>query len=390
MAINWDLYSKKLNMSGNNIRERQINLMKDAYANDFSHSPSYRESYFNGSSEITDIQVLDTKVGSVKTVYMLPDDVLAVGDVLEFDGDKWLCINAVDNGVNMYGTVNACEHTLSVYKNSNLFEVPLAIESGVRLYQLGIENNKFIDTPSTVVTARVPNNSITETIRRDDVYQIGRQNWKVTDVNDIIEPDLLILKLKWTANQPTIKEHLYSIEILNGEEVSLYGGEHSTLQLNIKCTLDGILVDNPEVEYTSSNEMCATVDSTGLITVKGTGSTIITATYGNASANILVKSLLAIEDSYDITITPADTTIFVNQSKTFTAIVTNNGVNMPYHGVVWSVDDTANKYCTYEVDDREITIKSKNIINKSIKITATLLNNASVKEDRIITTKSLV
>lgn len=390
MAINWDLYAKKLNINGNNIRERQINLMKDAYANDFSHSPSYRDAYINNSEDSTGIQVLDTKFGNVKTIHMLPDDVLAVGDIVEFDSDKWLCVNAVDNGVNISGTVNRCTHTLTVNKNSILSQQPMAIESGVRLYQLGLEENKYINTPISTMVARLPFNNITEIIQRDDVYEIDEEFWKVTDKNKTIEPGLLILKLEYTLKKPTVQEHAYSIEILNGEEVTLYGGEASTLQLNIKCTLDGILVDNPEVEYTSSDEMCATVDSTGLITVNGTGSTIITATYGNASANILVKSLLAIEDSYDITITPFDTTIFVNQSKTFTAIVTNNGVNAPYHGVVWSVDDTANKYCTYETDGRNITITSKNIINKSIKITATLLNNASVKEDRVITTKSLV
>jgi hypothetical protein len=170
MAINWDLYSKKLNLTGNNIRERQIHLMKDAYINDFSHSPSYRDAYINSSTETTGVQVLDTKFGNVKTIYMLPDHNLAVGDVVEFDNNKWLCVNVVDNGVNKVGTVNRCTSTIAIFINSVLHEIPMAIESGIRLYQLGIKESTFIDTPSTVVTARIPHNNITEYIQRDHVY----------------------------------------------------------------------------------------------------------------------------------------------------------------------------------------------------------------------------
>lgn len=199
MAINWDLYSKKLNMSGNNIRERQINLMKDAYANDFSHSPSYRDAYINNSEDSTGIQVLDTKFGNVKTIYMLPDHNLAVGDVVEFDNNKWLCVNAVDSGVNISGTVNRCTHTLTINKNSILYEVPCCVESGIRLYQMGELKNQYVQEPSTIILVRVPANDITLAIDRGQIYSLGINNYRIQDINDVIEPNILILKMEWVA-----------------------------------------------------------------------------------------------------------------------------------------------------------------------------------------------
>ena len=189
-----------------------------------------------------------------------------------------------------------------------------------------------------------------------------------------------------------IEEHEYSVTILNGEEVLLSTATSPTLQLEIQCKLDGVLVDNPEVIYESSNEDYVTVSESGLVTAIDMGISIITVTYGNATATIEVNSVIHASDVFDITITPIDTNMYVNTTQTFTAIVTNNGVDVPDYTVVWSlvnVDGSNNEYCTYVVNDRDITITSKNYINKQIKIKATLLYDSDVFEERIITFRSI-
>jgi hypothetical protein len=102
---------------------------------------------------------------------------------------------------------------------------------------------------------------------------------------------------------------------------------------------------------------------------------------------------MSTEDNFEIVITPSDTEMYVNRTKAFTAGVTNNGVTMPFHGVTWrvyNVDGSDNIYCTYVVDGRNISITSKNTINKQIKIKAILNDDVSVLCEQIITIRSLV
>lgn len=326
------------------------------------------------------------------------DSNVHTGSIVEFDDKKWLVVSKIfDKQAYKVGSVLECNNSITFYYKSGISwvsaEIPIVIDSNIRLYSMGEDDGKFISVPDTNIIVRMANNEITSKIKRDDVFKIGTQNYKVVDVSDIIEVGLLVLKMEFNESEQVVPENDYSILILNGEEVTLYGGESSTLQLNVQCKLEGVIVDNPIVTYASSNELCCTVDDTGLVTTTGTGSSIITATYGNSTDTIKINSLMSIEDKFEIIISPSDTSIYTNKTKTFTASVTNNGVDMPYHGVDWSlvnVDGTNNVYCTYTISGRDITIIAKNIINKSIRIRATLSVDENVYKEQIITIRSLL
>lgn len=257
MAINWDLYSKKLKVSGGSFRDRQIGYMKDAYEKDFDDSPSYRDAYFNDEEDIIGIQVLDTKDGNVKNINVLSEHDLKVGDTLRFDGDIWLCLLVSDNQINRSGVVYKCTHTLSLYQSGILYEVPIAVESGVRLYQLGLDEGKYFSTPETTVVIRMPNNETTSLIKRGQVYKIGKENFEVTDINDIIESGILILKMKWTAEEPEIPEDptpTQPIEIVGADSIEF--GQSKTYTVDypevITFTLEGTLATITE----QSNNQC--------------------------------------------------------------------------------------------------------------------------------------
>lgn len=326
------------------------------------------------------------------------DSNVHTGSIVEFDDKKWLVVSKIfDKQAYKVGSVLECNNSITFYYKSGISwvsaEIPIVIDSNIRLYSMGEDDGKFISVPDTNIIVRMANNEITSKIKRDDVFKIGTQNYKVVDVSDIIKVGLLVLKMEFNESEQVVPENDYSILILNGEEVTLYGGESSTLQLNVQCKLEGVIVDNPIVTYASSNELCCTVDDTGLVTTTGTGSSIITVTYGNSTDTIKINSLMSIEDKFEIIISPSDTSIYTNKTKTFTASVTNNGVDMPYHGVDWSlvnVDGTNNVYCTYTISGRDITIIAKNIINKSIRIRATLSVDENVYKEQIITIRSLL
>jgi hypothetical protein len=393
---NWELYEKRLKIDGNSIRERSINNTIDAINDSFVNSPSYFEVYINGAETTTGVQIVSgSSTGgqsnsNIKNILMKPNDVLNNGDLIKWNNEYWLNMS-VENvgGAYLKGKIIKCTQYITINKNSILSEVPIVIESGVRLYSQGQDDNKYITTLSDEIIVYTPASA---NIEVDDIYTIGRRNYKVKSVQDVLIDGLLVVKMEVTTEDIVIEEHEYSVTILNGEEVSMYATEHSTLQLEIQCKLDGNLIENPEVEYESSDEDCATVDENGLVTIQGTGTSFITVTYGNATATIKIVGVISIVDIFDITIIPADIDMYVNTTQTFTAKVTNNGIDMPYHAVEWSlvnVDGSSNQYCTYVVNDRDITITSKNFINKQIKIKVTLSVDNDVFEERIITFRSI-
>jgi len=394
---NWALYEKKLKIDGNSIRERSINNTIDAINDSFVNSPSYFEVYINGDETTTGVQIVSgSSTGgqsnsNIKNILMKPNDVLNNGDLIKWNNEYWLNMSVEDvGGAYLKGKIIKCTQYITINKNGIPSEVPIVIESAVRLYSQGQDDNKYITTLSDEIIVYTPASA---NIEVDDIYTIGRRNYKVKSVQDVLIDGLLVVKMEVTTEDVVIEEHEYSVTILNGEEVLLSTATSPTLQLEIQCKLDGVLVDNPEVIYESSDEDYVIVSESGLVTAIDVGMSTIIVTYGNATATIEVNSVIHASDVFDITITPVDTNMYVNTTQTFTAIVTNNGIDISDYTVLWSlvnVDGSDNQYCTYIVNDRDITITSKNYINKQIKIKATLLADSNVYEERVITFRSLV
>jgi hypothetical protein len=209
-VINWNLYETKLNRNGNNIRDRQINMMKNAVENDFEASPSYREAYFNDSQSITKIQVLEEDNPYVKTILMLPDESINVGDILNFDDEKWLCTKAnKTNPVEQSGEVGLCNNTLTFYKSlisSTPIEIPCIVSTAGSSMGLDFDETKFINDVSDIIFVKVSNNETTQHIEINDVYKIGRNHYKVLADSDIVETGLLVFKMEKTVEQQVIPE----------------------------------------------------------------------------------------------------------------------------------------------------------------------------------------
>ncbi|MDD4298891.1 MAG: hypothetical protein PHS98_04625, partial [Bacilli bacterium] len=123
-SISWTLYEKKLNINGNNIKDREINTMKSNIMDNFLNSLSCKETFINDSNISTYVQVNDSKYSYIKSILMMPDKELNVGDILNFDNKKWLCTEAnKTNPVYQSGTVYECNNFIPVYKNNILYEV---------------------------------------------------------------------------------------------------------------------------------------------------------------------------------------------------------------------------------------------------------------------------
>lgn len=394
MAINWNLYEKRLKIDGVNTRESYINSMKESIIENFEDTPSYRLAYINNSNIAIGIQVINNKNSYIKTILMKPGDTINVGDIFEFDNFKWICVE-VDktNPVQETGVVYQAKHTLTLNKNHISCKIPCIVEETVRLYQLGDKDNKFLTDPSTTIIVRVPNNEITRSIKRSDVFKIGMQNYKVIDINDVVEDGLLILKMEFTIEEQN--NNVISIAILNGNEINMNIDE--TLQLNVEVKVNSTPLPYPTIEYSSSNEDVAIVDESGLVTAISEGSCIITASYNGISDSIVVNTSTSILDAYEIILKPTNiNTMKIGTSLLFEACAMKNGVedlSAQFNWYLINVDGSSNSYATIVPNNKTCTVIASNSyqhINKNIKIKVELVSDLTVFVEKQIKLISLI
>lgn len=408
MTINWNLYESRLKINGDTMKDRQINYMQNAIINNFNDSPSHRSAYFNGLTSVKNIQVIDNSDSdkyNIKTILSEPSETFNVGDVVVFDGLTFL-VTTIDKGnpIQTKGTIQLCNNTLSFYSTTDstthtiptLHTIPCIIGKG----SIKQDENKYITLPAdeniVVCANTVDSLKITENTR----FILFGDAYSVIGINKIENPGLLTIRIKedlvieddnvvsgianFYSNQ-SVKE----IHILNGTYASLFYAE-STLQLNIQCKENGTIITNPTVTYSSANATIATVNSTGLITLHGTGDVVITATYGNVSDTITIHGDIAEVDNYNIMITPFDDTLKLSRSMVLTGQVMNKGVVDTTRHVSWSIsnlDGSSGNYATITPNVDTCTILAGNlssIANKYIVIRASLIGDSTVYLDKQI------
>lgn len=199
MATNWTLYEKRLKINGNTEKERHINTVVNSINNDFSHSPSFQEVKINGVT--TGVHILEdsNKADNIKEIVMKPNDTLSIGSIIEWDDIKWLCTSAeLYSGTYYYGKIQKSTYSLTINKNGISSEVPIVIESAVRLYSLGQDSTKYINTLSDEIIVYTPAST---NIEVDDVYKIGKHNYKVMTVQDVLIDGLLVVKMEVTVEE---------------------------------------------------------------------------------------------------------------------------------------------------------------------------------------------
>lgn len=375
MAIDWDLYETRLTINGTTKKDRQINYIKNAITNDFQNSPSCRSVYINGSTTAEYLQVIDTNTDYyTKTILSEPDETFEVGDLVVFDSLTYL-VTEIDEGnqIQTKGTMQLCTNTLSLYKNHILYQIPAIVFDEVRLYSLGAESNKYFSLNDDEIIVTTSNNADALNIELNDRFLIGLRNYKVLSIQDITPNGLLVIKMKVTLED--VDANLYTINILNGSSVNLH--VTSTLQLHVNVYLDGDQISpTPTLTYTSSNNGICTVSSTGLITAVALGRCTITVSANGVSDTIEIVSIEAFTNNYTYKLYSTslpDTSIRLNETKTYSARKYNNGVPLTgtfTFNVVGDTDD----YKLTVIDGYTCTLKA---LNSGVSITLRAFENAN-------------
>ena len=128
-------------------------------------------------------------------------------------------------------------------------------------------------------------NTITSKIKVNDYINAFGNSYQVS--NKFVKENIIYIHLKQTT---AIPDH-YKITY-NGV-TSFDIKDSTTYQLSYTVTNNDIVVENPTITYSSSDETIATVDTNGLMTMLKEGSVNITATCSDAS----VTTTMTIADS---------------------------------------------------------------------------------------------
>lgn len=100
--------------------------------------------------------------------------------------------------------------------------------------------------------------------------------------------------------------------------------DSTTYQLSYTVTNNGVVVENPTIHYSSSDETIATVDSNGLMTMLKEGTVDITASYSTASVTTTMTIANTSAQTYTLSITSSASTIKVGGSyRTLTCLFTD-------------------------------------------------------------------
>lgn len=201
----YESYNAYLSVIGNTPQDRFIEDFQALVDEEFSNATTIQTILHNGS-EVTVRVVGRFNTESLtrdndnfqKIIFDDKDYNVVAGDILEFDEYKWLVTDINISPVSKSCSVTKSTHSLTINKNGISSEVPIVIESAVRLYSLGQDSTKYTNTLSDEIIVYTPSSA---NIEVDDVYKIGKRNYKVMTVQDVLFDGLLVVKMEVTVEE---------------------------------------------------------------------------------------------------------------------------------------------------------------------------------------------
>lgn len=165
--------------------------------------------------------------------------------------------------------------------------------AGQEIKLLNKENNVLTKTKAIVKAERVQNLDTNFASYVSDIYKIytlektnldeyvvfKNKKYKIESIDDTTPIYISYCKYNTVAN-------IYLIELL---ENSTTINKDNIYQIVATCKENNIVVENPTIIYSSSDDAIATVNESGLITGVGEGNTLITCKFKDITTTISVK-----------------------------------------------------------------------------------------------------
>ena len=198
--------------------------------------------------------------------YFKQTEPLGIGSVIVMKGQPYVIISDKD-----FDESNAVYSAIAKKTNVTINGIPFVVDTATYGESQGTIFTQ-VDGDIIIYTGF---NTITNKIKVNNHINAFGNSYDV--INRFVKENIIYIHLKQTT---AIPDH-YKI-VYNGV-TSFDINDGTTYQLSYTVTNNDIVVENPTITYSSSDETVATVDSNGLMTMLKEGSVNITATCSDAS-----------------------------------------------------------------------------------------------------------
>ncbi|MCK9319422.1 Ig-like domain-containing protein [Methanoculleus sp.] len=397
----FDLYRSRMSAYGSTIKEGRTKAIVSAITNTFVDSPSYHEIKINNINR--GVQIVDEssiiKNPNKKRVLCKPDEDINIGDDIVWNSQHWLCTN-VDSDKEIYakGIIERCNNTLK-WQNSTgeIKEYPCIISDKSSTYADGTLETKYIVIADDQILITIQSNSDTLQLELDKRFIFNHSKndiYKLSKIQPLLKEGILYLTMtkseygtndRLNLNLADYVQNNFALTITNGNSISLTTSE--TLQLSVTLTNNGVVVENPTITYSTSDEEICTVSTIGLIQPISEGVVTITAVSNGVSDIIEVTVEEVVADNYSIVISGSNS-IYQGQSKSYSAIVYNNGIEV-VKDCVWSISDITLATITAQ-NSTNATIKANSSLLGTVNLRCEMLENNTVFSIISIQVKSII
>ena len=318
--------------------------------------------------------------------YFKQTEPIGIGSVIVMKGQPYVIISDKD-----FDESNAVYSAIAQKTNVIINGIPFVVDTAT----YGESQGTIFTQVDGDVIIYTGFNTITDKIKVNNHINAFGNSYDV--INKFVKENILYIHLKQTTRIPDNYKIVY-----NGV-TSFDINDSTTYQLTYTVTNNDIVVENPTITYSSSDETVATVDSNGLMTMLKKGTVDITATaYGDTCTTTMTIADTS-APTYTLSITTSTNMIKVGGSyKTLTCHFADNGqditetviANMTADDFTWTcfvdnVDLTNDSFIIWragtDVNQKKIKLGSNNsYIGKTLTIKCTV-NGVTASIDLEIT-----
>lgn len=317
------------------------------------------------------------------------------GDIITWDGEQWLIISEIGHKRFCYykGIIQKVNYNIKfIFEDGIIREYPAIIDSKV----FDVETNRFFSLPAGKVIVLLQDNAESRKITINKRFIKMDKAFKVVG-DDRTDKGLIKLycDLHMISTEDDIEnevadyetyKHTFTIEILNGDSLTINILNSSELEILTYCTDNGIAVTPDNIEYTVSDLSVGKMEGNKFVCI-GTGMTTLTATWNGVSDSITITVINEEIHNYAVTII-GDDSITYNGTKTYTALFTDNGTPTS-KSAYWELkgdDGNPTTYATIQSQtDTTCTVKAGTTTNVyvNLKVAATDGSCEATKRIRI-------
>ena len=241
--------------------------------------------------------------------YFKQTEPLGIGSVIVMKGQPYVIISDKDADES-----NAFYSAIAKKTNVTINGIPYVVDTAT----YGESQGTIFTQVDGDVIIYTGFNTITNKIKVNDHINAFGNSYQVS--NRFVKENILYVHIKQTTAIPDNYKIVY-----NGV-TSFDLKDSTTYQLSYTVTNNGVVVENPTITYSSSDETVATVDSNGLMTMLKEGTVDITASYSIASVTttMTIANSSPSAPTYTISIKTSSNTITAGGSyKTLTCLFTD-------------------------------------------------------------------